>query len=52
MPCSFMAARGEIPMVVDMHSRRRKIVFWIVHSSLAGNQNGAHTLDHSTSSRE
>ncbi|PON31279.1 hypothetical protein PanWU01x14_371080, partial [Parasponia andersonii] len=43
VPRSFMAAKGEIPMVVDVHSRRRKIVFRIVRSSLIGNQEGALT---------
>ncbi|PON67541.1 LRR domain containing protein [Parasponia andersonii] len=44
-----MAAKGEIPIVIDVQSRRKKIVLRIIHS---GNQEGAHTLDHSTGSRE
>ncbi|PON31235.1 hypothetical protein PanWU01x14_371380 [Parasponia andersonii] len=51
VPCSFMAAKGEIPMVIDVHSRRRKIIFQIVRSSIVGNQESAHTLDYSTGSR-
>ncbi|PON34535.1 hypothetical protein PanWU01x14_343560, partial [Parasponia andersonii] len=50
--CSFMAAEGEIPMVVDVQLKRRKSIFWIVRSSLVGNQKTAHRPDHSTGSRE
>ncbi|PON36181.1 hypothetical protein PanWU01x14_330340, partial [Parasponia andersonii] len=45
-----MAAVGEIPMVVDVQSRRRKSIFWIICLSLVGNQKGAHRPDHSTGS--
>ncbi|PON97987.1 hypothetical protein TorRG33x02_063020, partial [Trema orientale] len=36
-----MAAEGEIPIVVDVQSRRRKSIFRIVRSSLVWNQESA-----------